>query len=194
MIKQPILVVEDDPQWQKSFDELVRDAGFVPDIHSTYNEAAAALAQQEYALAVVDISLAFQDHLHRGGVLVLQEIIVQKKGLPAIVVTGYASVELAIEILAGLDDVQFFRKEEFDRRDFIQAIQKRAKTPSILDTLSEREREVLALLREGKTNNQIAADLFVTVNTVKKHTQNIYTKFNVNSRAAAVAKAYEQDR
>ena len=194
MLKQPILVVEDDPQWQKSFDELVRDAGFTPDIHATYKEAAEALAQQDYALAVVDISLAFQDHLHRGGVQVLQEIIVQKKGLPAIVVTGYGSVELAIETLAALDDVQFFRKEEFNRRDFIQAIQKRAKTPNILDILSEREREVLALMREGKTNNQIAVELFVTVNTVKKHTQSIYTKFNVNSRAAAVAKAYGQDR
>jgi len=192
--KQPILVVEDDPQWQKSFDELVRDAGFAPDIKSTFEAAAEALAERDYAMAVVDISLAFKDHLHRGGVKVLQEIIRQKKGLPAIVVTGYASVELAVETLAGLDDVQFFRKEEFDRRGFIQTIQKRAKTPSILDVLSEREREVLALMREGKTNSQIADVLFVTVNTIKKHTQSIYTKFNVNSRAGAVAKAYGQDR
>ena len=46
---------------------------------------------------------------------------------------------------------------------------------------------------QGKTNNQIADELVVTVNTIKKHVQSIFTKLNVNSRAAAVAKAYGQD-
>lgn len=55
--------------------------------------------------------------------------------------------------------------------------------------LSGREREVLALLIEGRTNKEIAEGLTVSVNTVKKHVQSIFTKFNVDSRAAAVAKA-----
>jgi len=59
--------------------------------------------------------------------------------------------------------------------------------------LSEREREVLALLIDGRTNKEIAEALTVSVNTVKKHVQSIFTKLNVDSRAAAVAKALGQD-
>jgi GAF domain-containing protein len=59
--------------------------------------------------------------------------------------------------------------------------------------LSEREREVLALLIDGQTNKEIAEALTVSVNTVKKHVQSIFTKLNVDSRAAAVAKALGQD-
>ncbi len=59
--------------------------------------------------------------------------------------------------------------------------------------LSDRENEVLSLLIEGRTNKEIADALFVTVNTVKKHVQNIYTKLNVDSRAAAVAKVLGSD-
>jgi DNA-binding NarL/FixJ family response regulator len=54
--------------------------------------------------------------------------------------------------------------------------------------LSDREEEVLRLMSQGLTNKQIAKKLTVSVNTVKKHTQNIFTKLNVESRTAAVAK------
>ena len=55
--------------------------------------------------------------------------------------------------------------------------------------LSQREQEVLELLIDGHSNKDIAEALTVSVNTVKKHLQGIYSKFNVESRAAAVAKA-----
>ena len=55
--------------------------------------------------------------------------------------------------------------------------------------LSEREREVLILLTAGWTNKQIATELDITVNTVKKHVQSIFTKLNVETRAGAVAQA-----
>jgi GAF domain-containing protein len=58
--------------------------------------------------------------------------------------------------------------------------------------LSKREREVLSLLIQGQTNKEIAETLTVSVNTVKKHVQSIFTKLNVDSRAAAVAKALGQ--
>jgi GAF domain-containing protein len=60
--------------------------------------------------------------------------------------------------------------------------------------LSEREREVLTLLIQGQTNKEIAETLTVSVNTVKKHVQSIFTKLNVDSRAAAVAKALGPNR
>ncbi len=60
-------------------------------------------------------------------------------------------------------------------------------------SLSEREHEVLTLLIDGLTNKQIADELVVSVNTVKKHVQSIFTKLNVDSRAAAVARALGSD-
>jgi DNA-binding CsgD family transcriptional regulator len=59
----------------------------------------------------------------------------------------------------------------------------------LAEPLSEREREVLALLASGRTNREIARDLFVTVGTVKSHTSNIYGKLDARNRAEALAKA-----
>lgn len=59
--------------------------------------------------------------------------------------------------------------------------------------LSNRENEVLSLLIDGYTNKEIAEALVVSVNTVKKHVQSIFTKLNVDSRAAAVAKVLGRD-
>lgn len=53
--------------------------------------------------------------------------------------------------------------------------------------LSEREFEVLQQINEGKTNQQMAEILFVSVNTIKTHIANIYSKLNVASRTAAMA-------
>lgn len=55
--------------------------------------------------------------------------------------------------------------------------------------LSERELEVLTLLASGRTNSEIAGDLFVAVGTVKSHVNNIYTKLEVRNRAEAVTRA-----
>lgn len=55
--------------------------------------------------------------------------------------------------------------------------------------LTDREQEVLDLLIAGCTNKEIAQALTVSVNTAKKHVQNVFTKLNVDNRAAAVAKA-----
>ena len=59
------------------------------------------------------------------------------------------------------------------------------------DPLSEREREVLNLLASGKTNSEVAGDLFVSVGTVKSHTGNIYRKLGARNRAQALTRARE---
>jgi DNA-binding CsgD family transcriptional regulator len=59
------------------------------------------------------------------------------------------------------------------------------------DPLSERELEVLDLLASGKTNSEVARDLFVSVGTVKSHTGNIYRKLDAKNRAEALARARE---
>ena len=60
------------------------------------------------------------------------------------------------------------------------------------DALSERELEVLTLIAQGETNRGAAARLFISEATVKTHLLHIYTKLDVNDRAAAVAAAYER--
>ena len=57
------------------------------------------------------------------------------------------------------------------------------------DPLSERELEVLGLLASGRTNSEVARDLFVSVGTVKSHTGNIYRKLGARNRAEALARA-----
>jgi len=51
--------------------------------------------------------------------------------------------------------------------------------------LSEQEKRVLRLAAHGKTNKQIAADLFLSDKTVKHHVSNILSKLNLTSRAQA---------
>jgi LuxR family maltose regulon positive regulatory protein len=59
------------------------------------------------------------------------------------------------------------------------------------EPLSEREMEVLVLIATGKTNQNIASELFVAESTVKSHIKNIYHKLNVRSRTQALARARE---
>jgi LuxR family maltose regulon positive regulatory protein len=60
---------------------------------------------------------------------------------------------------------------------------------SLMEPLTARERDVLRLVLEGASNREIALQLILSVNTVKKHVLNIYGKLNVQNRAQAIAKA-----
>jgi DNA-binding NarL/FixJ family response regulator len=60
-----------------------------------------------------------------------------------------------------------------------------------LDTLTSRELEVLALIGRGKTNGEIAAELFVSEGTVKTHINHLFTKLQLRDRAAAVVFAFD---
>lgn len=58
-----------------------------------------------------------------------------------------------------------------------------------LDTLTDRERELLALLARGHTNKAMARELFVSVNTVKTHLKRIFAKLDVTTRTEAAERA-----
>jgi len=68
---------------------------------------------------------------------------------------------------------------------------KRASTNDLIEPLSERELEVLKLLAEGLSNQEIAERLFISLPTVKKHTGNLFAKFNVSSRTQAIARGQQ---
>ena len=76
-------------------------------------------------------------------------------------------------------------------RDVIKAFKEGA-APTEEDLaykLSSREKEVLNLLAEGNNYQEIAEELFISVDTVRHHIRNIYKKLHVHSRSEAVAKA-----
>jgi LuxR family maltose regulon positive regulatory protein len=64
-----------------------------------------------------------------------------------------------------------------------------AHEPLPIEPLSERELEILRLIGEGCTNQEIAERLVITLHTVKKHSSNIFGKLGVTNRTQAVAKA-----
>jgi NarL family two-component system response regulator LiaR len=65
--------------------------------------------------------------------------------------------------------------------------------PRLHDELTRREREVLALLGEGKSNREIAEDLFIGLKTVKTHVSNILGKLEVTDRTQAAIYANRND-
>jgi len=95
----------------------------------------------------------------------------------------------------------------FDERDLLSSIemalyrfeQQNGKSiPSLSefnDTLREkvtgREYELLCALAQGLTNQEIAEQLFISLNTVKFHLKNLFVKIDVSTRSAAVAKLYK---
>ena len=60
-----------------------------------------------------------------------------------------------------------------------------ASRSGLIEPLSERELEVLVLIAEGLTNQEITTRLYILLNTVKVHTRNIYGKLGVNNRTQA---------
>ena len=80
----------------------------------------------------------------------------------------------------------------------VTALQERAKSrrtraPAYPDGLTEREVEVLGLIADGKSNPEIAEQLFISPHTVVRHVSNIFAKIGCSNRAEAVAYAIRRD-
>jgi DNA-binding CsgD family transcriptional regulator len=75
-------------------------------------------------------------------------------------------------------------------RQFYRRAAARRATASRADGLTAREREILALVAEGKTNAEVARLLWISPHTVRTHLENTFDKLGVKTRAAAVAQVY----
>ena len=64
-----------------------------------------------------------------------------------------------------------------------------SKPAGLIETLTERELEVLHLIATGRTNKKIAHQLIVSIGTVKAHTASIFRKLDVSNRTEVVAHA-----
>lgn len=69
----------------------------------------------------------------------------------------------------------------------------RSNKESLHEQLTDREMEILLLMANGSTNQEIADELFISIKTVKVHVSNILAKLDVQDRTQAVIYAYEND-
>lgn len=185
------LVVEDDAGWRSLLTELLGEAGYQVHASSSYVEAFGLLKREKFTLAVLDLSLASSlTESNLDGYRLLNST--QKASIPTIVVSGYADpvrIEKAYSenlIYACLE------KQAFDRKAFratVKNVKAGLGSDPVLQSLTDREREVLVLLARGLTNKEIARDLTITPNTVKRHLKSLFSKLDVNTRSAASARA-----
>ena len=87
---------------------------------------------------------------------------------------------------------KMFRKEIIKEKEvFIEIPPNSAADPEQVARLglSKREYEILVLISDGLSNQQIAGKLFVSENTIKKHISNLFLKMDVERRTEAVKKA-----
>jgi DNA-binding NarL/FixJ family response regulator len=119
-----------------------------------------------------------------------------------LVLSAHAEVEHAMELLASGGGIGYLLKSRIsDVADFLDTLHRLAKGGSVVDpalvqelvtarrrtdplaALSEREREVLALMAEGRSNAGIAGRLWVTEGTVEKHVRSILNKLSLPETA-----------
>jgi DNA-binding NarL/FixJ family response regulator len=120
-------------------------------------------------------------------------------GLGVLVFSQYIETRYAAQLLAGrADGVGYLLKDRVaEVRDFVDALTRVAAGETVLDpevvthllgasrrggaldTLTDREREVLALMAEGRSNTAIAKSLFLTQGAVEKHVTSIFAKLGL---------------
>lgn len=112
------LVVEDDHSWQQILSEILSDCGLEVDVAGSLDEASQALKAQPHRLAVVDLSLSPNDHNNYDGLRVLDAVRRLDPNCRTILLTGFATVELAVTALTDYGAFTFLRKESFHRSQF----------------------------------------------------------------------------
>jgi DNA-binding NarL/FixJ family response regulator len=149
--------------------------------------------EHEPELAVVDIRMP-PDHSTEG-LDAAREIRAGFPGTGIVLLSAHVEVEHAMEVLEGGDGAGYLLKSRVrDVDDFLDTVERVAKGGSVVDPvlvqelvgarrkddplaeLSPREREVLALMAEGRSNAGIAKLLWVTEGTVEKHVHSVLSK------------------
>lgn len=126
------LVVEDDHSWQQIMSEILSDCGLEVEIATNLNDATVSLKAQPHRLAVVDLSLSPNDHNNYDGLRVLDAIRRLDPNCRAILLTGFATVELAVTALTDYGAFTFLRKESFHRSQFRDVVYRILVSPPTL--------------------------------------------------------------
>ena len=198
-----ILIVEDDPGWREIYADVLGRPEF--ELHSavSYGEARGLLQRSRFQAAIVDLHLisSADPEENRDGFALLR--VAAQRNLPTLVVSALGAPDDIDRAYDEFGVFAFVEKEAFDRKGFVAMVEEAIRSyepPSEapateavpakddpLAALTDREREVLALLAQGQTNRQIAEALTITPNTVKKHVDHVLQKLGVGTRSAAAA-------
>ena len=153
-----------------------------------------ALSVPELDVAVLDVRLP-PTHTDEG-LRAAVEVRRRRPGFPVVVLSQYVERLYARELLAsGEGGIGYLLKDRVgNAAEFVEAVHRVAAGGTVLDPqvvsavmarqapverLTAREREVLALMAEGRSNAAIAGTLVVTEKAVAKHTNNIFTKLDL---------------
>lgn len=118
------LIVDDDSSWQQIMSEILIDNGFDVDTASTLDEAVESLKATSHRLAVVDLSLSASDHHNQDGLRVLDHVRRLDPNCRSVLLTGFATVEIAVKALTEHNAFTFLRKESFKRSEFKDIIKR----------------------------------------------------------------------
>jgi len=202
-----IVIVDDDPLVRMGLKAIVgSESGWdVVAEASDGREALAVVNEHRPDLVLMDIRMP-----HMDGLEATREITAGPSGAKVIVLTTFEVDEYVFEAMrAGASGFVLKRVPPAELIEAVRVvaagesmlfpsstrrvIERFAATGSAADMpdLTEREGDVLRLLARGLSNGEIAADLFVSVETVKSHVASILMKLGVRDRTQAVIVAYE---
>lgn len=116
------IVIEDDSSWQQILSEILTDCGLAVDVAGNLEDAQQILKREPHRLALVDLSLEGSDHHNEDGLRALESIRRVDPDCQAILLTGFATVELAVSVLTEFGAFSFLRKENFNRAQFRELI------------------------------------------------------------------------
>lgn len=116
------LVVEDDHSWQQILIEILMDAGLTVDVAEDMETALAELRTAPHRLAVVDLSLGGGDYHNQDGLRVLDAVHRQDPACVPVLLSGFATVELAVSALTEHGAYTCIRKETFSRDEFRELV------------------------------------------------------------------------
>ena len=185
-----VLVADDDPLVRTLLETVLEESGLSVTTAADGDEALLLAFEAMPAVVVLDVKLPC-----RSGYEVCRELRRRYGSDVAILfLTGVRteSFDRDAGLLLGADD--YFVKP-FDPADIVAAVRahaKRVRGQGRALQLTPREREVLGLLAEGLTQNEIADRLTISPRTVATHIDHILAKLGVRNRAQAVAVVYRE--
>jgi len=190
-----VLIADKSPVVRAGLEDYIRKDGRFDVVGSTINGQAFASLAQEKTVDIGVVGWALPD-MTGGGVIALMKR--RQHPVRIIIYTGDSNPDVLREAVR--EGAWGFTSKTEDPAVLIETIASvargRLSVPYIdiktiasdpLEALTARERELLAALANGWTNQQIAARIGISANTVKYHLKNLYDKLGVNNRAMAVA-------
>jgi DNA-binding NarL/FixJ family response regulator len=187
-----VLVVDDDAACRSLVATLLSEAGYAVREAESGNAARQAARSDRPGLVVLDVKLP-----DVSGYEVCREFRDEfGETLPILFLSGAKTdaLDRVGGLLLGADD---YVVKPFEPNELVARVRrlasrsglrpKRQSKSRLAQALTKREREVLYLLAEGKTQKDIARELFISQKTVGTHLQHILSKLGVHSRAEAVA-------